>query len=202
MELLGHYGSPFVRRVGVTLHLYGIGFTHRPLGTIADAATLRPLNPLGRIPVLMTNDGPLFDSLFIIDWLDEQAGTRALIPRDGAARRAINQWVALAHGAAEKYVAAYYERERRPRTHVWQPWLDRLEGQVAAALAALDAGVRGPWLMGAAPTHADVTLACAVLAMRGDMAHLAPPGRHPALDGVVARAADWPAFRATEPANP
>src|ERR1700744_2463339 len=111
MELLGYYESPFVRRVGVTLHLYGMPFVHRPLRTMADldATEIRANNPLGRIPALVLDDGGvLIDSPFIIDWLDEQAGERALVPREGPERRQVNRLVALAQGAAEKYVAAYY----------------------------------------------------------------------------------------------
>ena len=198
MELIGSYGSPFVRRVAVTLHLYGMAFTQLPLGTVPDAAAIRAKNPLGRVPALVLDDGEeLIDSLFIIDWMDEQAGARALVPRAGAERRRVNRLTALAQGAAEKYVIAYYELTRRPGTHLWPPWRDWVEGQIAGALAALDAAVAGPWLLGAALTHADIAAACAVLAMRADMPHLAPEGRFPHLDVVVREAAGLPAFAAT-----
>ena len=111
MELLGYYGSPFVRRVGVTLHLYGVAFAHRPLRTMADAADIRTANPLGRIPALVLDDGEvLIDSSCIIDWLDEKAGDQALVPREGAKRRHVLRLLALAQGTTERYVAAYYER--------------------------------------------------------------------------------------------
>jgi len=156
MELIGSYGSPFVRRVAVTLHLYGMAFTQLPLGTVPDAAAIRAKNPLGRVPALVLDDGEvLIDSLFIIDWMDEQAGARALVPRAGAERRRVNR------------------------------------------LTALAAAVAGPWLLGAALTHADIAAACAVLAMRADMPHLAPEGRFPHLDVVVREAAGLPAFAAT-----
>src|SRR5580698_5737685 len=93
MELVGYFSSPFVRRVGVTLHLYGMAFTHRPLRTIAevDAAAIRAANPVGRIPALVLDDGSvLIDSACIIDWLDEAVGpARALMPREGVARRRV-----------------------------------------------------------------------------------------------------------------
>jgi glutathione S-transferase len=105
--------------------------------------------------------------------------------------------VALAQGASEKYVAAYYERHQRPESHVWLPWLERLEGQVASALSALEAAAQRPWLLGEDLTHADVALACGVLAMRADMPHLAPEGRFPRLDAVVRRAEGLAAFAGT-----
>jgi len=198
MELLGYYDSPFVRRVGVTLHLYGMPYTHRSLRTVPDADAIRAVNPLGRIPALVLDDGEvLIDSFCIIDWLDEQAGDRALIPRAGEGRRRVLRLVALAQGATEKYVAAYYERHRRPESHIWQPWLARLEEQVADGLAALEAAVRGPWLLDDALTHADIATACGVLAMRADMPHLAPEGLYPRLDGLVRAAEGLAAFAAT-----
>jgi glutathione S-transferase len=198
MELLGYYESPFVRRVGVTLHLYGVPFVHSPLATGRDAAAIRAANPLGRIPALVLDDGEvLLDSLFIVDWLDEQAGERALVTRDGPGRRRVFRLLALAQGATEKYVAAYYERHRRPETHVWIPWLERLEGQVFAALSALEAVAEGPFLLGERLTHADVATACGILAMRADMPDLAPVGRFSRLDALVQRAEGLAAFAAT-----
>ena len=200
MELLGYYESPFVRRVAVTLQLYGMAFTHRPLATGPDAAAIRAKNPLGRIPALLLDDGEvLLDSVFIVDWLDEQAGERALVPRAGPERRRVLRLVALAQGATEKYVAAYYERHKRPGTHVWPPWLERLEGQVYSALSALEGMVVGPWLLGERLTHADVAVACGILAMRADMPHLAPAGRFSRLDALVRAADEMAAFVATRP---
>jgi glutathione S-transferase len=37
MILIGQYDSPFVRRVGITLRLYGIAFEHRPWSVWGDA---------------------------------------------------------------------------------------------------------------------------------------------------------------------
>lgn len=200
MELIGYFGSPFVRRVAVTLRLQGLDYRHRSWMTVGDAERLRALNPLGRVPALVLDDGEvLIDSLMIIDWIDEQAGERALVPRSGAGRRRVNRLVALGQGVMEKYVAAYYERTRRPETHLWQPWLDWVEGQIAGGLAALESMVEGPWMTGAAISHADVVVACAILAIREDMPSLAPPGRYPALDALTVNAERLPAFVETRP---
>lgn len=199
MQLIGYYESPFARRVGITLMLYGIPFEHRSVST-ADRS-VAALNPLGRIPALVLDDGEtLIDSTMIVDHLDALAGPqRALTPADGAQRRAVNRIVAVALGVCEKYVAAYYEISKRPESHRWGPWLDKLEGQVASGLRWLDAQVKGPRMLGDAITQADVATICAFDAARFDMPHLAPDGAFPKLEALVTSVADVPAFRETRP---
>jgi glutathione S-transferase len=200
MQLIGYYESPFVRRIGVTLMLYGIPFEQRAIAT-PDRATIEPLNPLGRIPALVLDDGEaLIDSTMILDHLDELAGPeRALTPRSGAERRAVNRLVAVALGTCEKYVAAYYEQTKRPESHLWAPWLDRLEAQVQAGLHFLEDAMRGPYLVGNRMTQADVTAICAIDSIRFDMAHVAPKGSYPKLEALVASVANIDAFIETRP---
>ena len=200
MQLIGYNESPFVRRVSITLKLYGIPFEQRAIAT-SDRATIEPLNPLGRIPTLVLDDGEtLIDSTMILDWLDEQVGPeKALTPRSGDERRAVNRLVAVALGVCEKYVAAYYEETKRPGSHRWGPWLDQLEAQVQAGLHFLEEAMRGPYLLGNRMTQADVTTVCAVDTIRFDMAHLAPEGSYPKLDALVASVANVEAFRKTRP---
>ncbi|MEX0809375.1 MAG: glutathione S-transferase family protein [Dongiaceae bacterium] len=203
MQLIGYNESPFVRRIAITLKLYGIPFEQRAVAT-SDRATIEPLNPLGRIPALVLDDGEtLIDSTMILDHLDELAGSdRALTPRSGADRRAVNRLVAVALGTCEKYVAAYYEQTKRPESHVWGPWLDRLEAQVQNGLRYLDGAMRGPYLLGDRMTQADVTAICAIDSIRFDMAHLMPEGAFPKLDALVASVANIEAFRSTSPSAP
>ncbi|MET0575043.1 MAG: glutathione S-transferase N-terminal domain-containing protein, partial [Mesorhizobium sp.] len=41
MILIGQYDSPFVRRVGIALTLYGLPFEQRPWSSFGDAEKLR-----------------------------------------------------------------------------------------------------------------------------------------------------------------
>ena len=198
MILIGSYESPFVRRVAVTMLLYGMTYEHRPYNTFPDRERIRPFNPLGRIPALVLDDGDvLTDSGVILDHLDQLVGPERALTPVGPARRSVNQIVALADGTMDKYVAAYYERNKRPAAFTYQPWLEHLEGQVAAGLAALDANSLTPWLCGEKLTQADVSTAIAIEAIRFDMAHLAPAGRYPTLEALAAQAAKLPAFQQT-----
>src|SRR6202051_2771126 len=106
MILIGHYDSPFVRRVAIALDLYGLPFEHRPWSTFGDADLLASFNPLRRVPTLVLDDDEaLIDSVPILDWLDETVGPeRALIASGGPQRRAALKICGLATGLADKSV--------------------------------------------------------------------------------------------------
>ena len=88
MILIGQYDSPFVRRVGIALRLYGLPFQHKPWSTFSDADKFRALNPLTRVPTLVLEKGDaLTDSHLILDYLDGLvAPEKALYPRTEPAR--------------------------------------------------------------------------------------------------------------------
>ena len=114
MKLLGGYGSPFTRRVAITLHLYELPYEHVP--DVRGNGVIEEFNPLGRIPALILDDGKtLIDSAAILDYLDHRVGPRrCLTPLDGEERAHMVSLLALAVGSTEKGVAMLYEIERRP----------------------------------------------------------------------------------------
>jgi len=74
--------SPFGRKVRIALSL--LGFDHDVRLEGADTGnpqdTLREQNPLGKIPVLVVEDGSTFyDSRVILEYLDERAGGGKII---------------------------------------------------------------------------------------------------------------------------
>src|SRR3954465_7624311 len=74
MILIGQYDSPFVRRVAIALHHYGLPFEHRPWSVWSDAAKIAEHNPLRRVPTLLLEDGSaLLETSAILDCLDELA---------------------------------------------------------------------------------------------------------------------------------
>src|SRR5579864_5561457 len=105
---VGQYDSPFVRRVAVSLRVLGLAYRHDTRSVFADFDAMRSVNPLGRIPSLVLDDGEtLIDSAAILDWLDQSVGpARALVPAAGAARRHALRRIALATGAIDKVGAA------------------------------------------------------------------------------------------------
>ena len=104
MLLIGMFDSPFVRRVAVSLKLLGFEFEHANWSVGKDHAQICRYSPLGRVPVLVLEDGEvLTESSAILDHLDSLVGPeRALVPSRGIARRQVLQLTSLAIGAGEK----------------------------------------------------------------------------------------------------
>jgi glutathione S-transferase len=206
MILVGQYDSPYVRRVAISLHLLGIPFQRDPRSVFADADAMRGINPLGRIPSLILDDGEvLIDSAAILDHLDEQVGAgRALLPARGPDRRRALKIVVMATGAIDKVGACVYERLLRPPERIYQPWIDRCATQLASALDALEATTPvGGWVLGGAgPTQADVTVGCMIGHLHLRMADVLPANtftaeHHPRMTRLSGDLEGLPAFRAT-----
>lgn len=200
MLLIGQYDSPFVRRVAVSLHVYGMPFERRPLSVFGDFDAVSALNPLGKAPALALDDGRmLIDSTFILDHLDRMAGPRlSLTPLSGDERTEVQRHVAVALGLAEKSVEYRTETVRRPAAAVVPERVERIERQVRQALVWLSGeadDARGEWLFGARLTQADVTTGVAVTnLLRKDPELLA--GASDALLALVERLEGLDAFAA------
>lgn len=199
MILVGRNLSPFVRRVAISLRLLGMPFDSKPLSTATDRDAIRTYNPLGRVPALVLDDGEiLIDSTPILDYLDEIAGPdKALIPAAGAPRRHVLRTVAFGLGITEKAVAAFVERTRRPEDKRHAPTLAHYQDQIAAGLAELEKLAASEWLAEGRLTQADITAFTAYGFIRHTLADLAPEGRYPRLEALMARCEALPAFAET-----
>ena len=165
MILYGGFGSPFTRRVGTTLRLYGLDHEHVALrvGIPEQLERLKKLNPLGRVPALETEDGRvLIDSTTILDYLDRLVGPqKSLVPLEGDERTNVLNIIGVATGAVEKSVASYYEagpNAKRPADKVHKPWLDNMYQQTKDGIEAIDRLAKEPWLTGEKITQADVSV--------------------------------------------
>lgn len=168
MRLIGQYDSPFVRRVGIALRLYGMAFEHDPWSVFGDGDRVQALNPLMRVPTLVLDDGfVLTDSHMMLDYLDSLVPA-PLFPRTEPYRHRVLKVAALGTGLAEKAVSLFYEKALHPEpSAVWQA---RCERQIGAVLQALEddrAARPGPWWFGADLTHADIAVACALEFLAG-----------------------------------
>ncbi|CAN1565478.1 Gst Glutathione S-transferase [Rhabdaerophilaceae bacterium] len=163
MILIGQFDSPFVRRVGIALELYGLPYEHRPWSSFGDSDKIRQYNPLTRVPTLVLEDGTaLVDSHMIIDYLDGlMPSTARLFPPSEPMRHKALRIAAFATGLADKVVSLFYEMRLHEAPS--EVWMARCKMQIVTALSILEQEriTRGTgfWfsdVMG----HADIALAC------------------------------------------
>ena len=196
MILIGQYDSPFVRRVGIALRLYGMDFEHRPWSVFGDGEAVRALNPLMRVPTLVLDDGfALIDSHMMLDYLDSLVPLEvALFPRAEPARHRVLKVATLGTGLAEKAVSLFYERQLHDVTSpVWEARCAKQIGSVLDALEADRAGRPGPWWFGQL-SHADIAVACALRFVQDAHPGLLAQNRHPALTKHAALCEQMPVF--------
>lgn len=201
MILVGQYDSPYVRRVAIALHHYGIAFTRNPISVFTDAGQMAAINPLVRIPSLILDDEEvLIDSAAILDHLDEVVGpARALTPRSGLERRRVMQLVAVAAGAIDKAGAQVYERHFHAAGAVNGEWLARCRDQMRGGLAYLEGRLAGEWLVLGRFTQADLTAAALIGYLKLRLSEIDVARDYPRLAALAARCEAMPAFEAARP---
>ncbi|OPA89366.1 glutathione S-transferase [Pseudomonas fluorescens] len=140
MKLIGMLDSPYVRRVAISLDLYGVEFVHEPLSVFRHYPEFAQINPVVKAPTLVLDDGTvLMDSSLILDYLEALApNDKKLLPQAPLARAHDLHLLGLALAACEKSVQIVYEHNLRPAEKLHAPWLDRISGQLLEAYALLD----------------------------------------------------------------
>lgn len=192
MRLIGMMDSPFVRRTAVALTAMELPFRHEPISVFRGFAEFSAINPVVKAPTLVTDDGVvLMDSGLILDYAERIARPGfSLLPADRATLARHQAVSGLALAACEKAVAIVYELNLRPEEKRHAPWLERVGGQLDAALAELETTVAAPraggLLFGPALTRADIDVAVAW----GFMTLMIPDrlGARPALAAFAAAA--------------
>jgi glutathione S-transferase len=192
--------SPYVRRAAISAQMLGIDYVHRSLSVFRNYEEVRAINPLVKVPTLVCDDGEvLVDSTLIIDYFESIAPKgRSLMPADPVARRRVLQLTGIALIAMEKAVQHLYETKHRPKERQHQPWIDRIDQQLAGALQLLAGAVGNGerWLTGAYPTQADISIAVAVRFVREIRPEALPKKELAGLYRFSERAEALPAFLA------
>lgn len=154
--------SPFGRKVKIAAKLLGLynRITVEPSVTNDPADTLRQQNPLGKIPVLILDDGrKIYDSRVICEYLDANADGRSLHPASSTARWEALTLQALADGIVDASILQVYEYRMRPEEKRHPDWVAYQADKVKRALDHLAENV--PDLAGGIHIG-HVALACAL----------------------------------------
>ena len=109
LTLISHALCPYVQRAAIVLDEKGVPFTRRDVDLARKPAWFTAISPLGKTPVLLVGEFPIFESAVICEYLDETMPPR-LHPPAALQRARERAWMefgsALLNGIAGFYNAA------------------------------------------------------------------------------------------------
>lgn len=200
MKLYSSLTSPYGRKVRVVLHEKKIPFQLEVANPWATDSAVPAINPLGKVPVLVLEDGAsVFDSRVIVEYLDHISPVAHLIPAEPKSRMMVRGIEALADGLTDAAVALFLEKKRAPDKQD-ADWLALQTATRDRALTALDTalGQRG-WYLGINMTLADIAAGCALGYLDLRFPELDWRAAHPALARLAARLGERASFRDSVP---
>jgi len=200
MKLIASYTSPYARKVRIALAEKKIEYDFVEESPWAEQTTVPTYNPLGKVPVLLLDDGTtLFDSRVIVEYLDTVSPVSRLIPEPNRQRIVVKRWEALADGICDAAVAVVLE-SKRPARQQNKDWLDRQLRKIDLGLKELgnELGEK-VWCNGEAYSLADIATGCALAYL--DLRHEAIDWRaaYPNLVKLAEKLAKRPSFAETVP---
>jgi len=201
MKLLGSLTSPYVRKVRIVMNEKKLDYRFE-LENVWNADTqIQAYNPLGKVPCLVMEDnGALFDSRVIVEYLDTLSPVSRLIPPTGRDRAVVKCWEAIADGVLDACVAIHLENTKRAEPQRSQEWVDRQTGKIRAALDAMDKSLSDhPFCMGVNYSLADIAVGCALGYLDLRAAALDWRKGHPNLARLYEKLAARPSFVDTAP---
>jgi maleylacetoacetate isomerase len=177
MKLYGFWRSLATYRVKVALALKGVKVDEVSIDLLKGMqhqADYKSVNPQSVVPSLVLDDGgpPLFQSMAIMEWLEEMKPQPPLMPRDPRSRARV-RGIALisaadAHPLVVPRIRVYLEKELKLDEPTRNKWLMHWSLE---ALKAIEVHLKekdtGRFVHGDAPTIADICLAGQVIGATG-----------------------------------
>jgi glutathione S-transferase len=185
MKLYWSSRSPFVRKVMIFAHECGLAGRIECVRTLVSMsrpnADLLPVNPTGKIPTLVLDDGSaLYDSTVICEYLDSLHTGPRLFPESGPARWTALRRHALGNNLTDNLML-WRNEILRPQLQQSPETLAAFEMKVRNAVAALDQ--EAPALAAGAITIGHVAIGCALGYIDFRFAHLGWRAGHDRIAG-------------------
>ena len=195
MKLIASLTSPYARKIRIVLAEKAL-----PFELVQDSpweATTRvpEHNPLGKIPVLVADDGEVFfDSPVVAAYLETLGGALKLVPDAPLAAVRVRQTEALADGLCDAAVTIRLE-SMRPAEVRDEANIARQTGKVLRALDALEARLgSAAWFNGDTMQLGDIAVGVALGYVDFRLAELDWRATRPTLAAFAARMHARPSF--------
>jgi len=138
LTLISHLLCPYVQRAAIVLAEKNAAFTRRYVDLSAKPDWFLAVSPLGKTPVLLVGDEPVFESAVICEYLDE-TGMPRLHPQDALQRARHRGWMEFGSSILNT-IAGFYAA---PDARVLQARRQELQAKFAQLEQALPDG--GPY---------------------------------------------------------
>lgn len=163
MKLIGTLSSPYVRKVRIVLAEKKIEYDFEIDSPLSPNSKVPLVNPLGKIPVLILDDGTsLFDSRVIVEYIDKVSPNNKLLPTPNRERTEVNRWEALGDGLLDAATTVVHE-SRRPKKEQSATWITRQREKITRTLAFMSGELgEQPLCMGTHFSLADIAVGTAL----------------------------------------
>jgi glutathione S-transferase len=163
LKLIASQTSPYARKVRIALAEKKIEYQIVETSAWEDGNPVHAYNPLGKLPVLILDDGThLYDSRVIVEYIDLVSPVSRLIPEPARQRIAVKKWEALADGVCDATAAIVVEH-RRPKKLQSGEWIERQRRKIDEGVAELARELGDKtWCYGEAWSLADIATGCAL----------------------------------------
>lgn len=200
MKLVTSLTSPYGRKVRVVLAEKKVSFQLQVENPWLPDSPVPGINPLGKVPVLVLEDGvSVFDSRVIVEYLDHLTPVAHLIPGEPKSRMMVRGVEALADGVADAAVAVFLEK-KRPTDKQSTDWLTLQEKTLFRGLEALSEALgEKPWFLGNTMTLADIACGCMLGYLGLRFPEIAWGSAHPNLAKLYDKLMTRPSFRESVP---
>jgi glutathione S-transferase len=151
LTLISHALCPYVQRAAIVLAEKGLPFERREVDLSNKPEWFRAVSPLGKTPVLLVGEAPIFESAVICEYLDEIAAPR-LHPADALERARHRAWVEFGSQLLATIGGLYSAPDEAA--------LEAHRAELAQRFAQLEAVLgEGPYYAGAAFSIVDAAFA-------------------------------------------
>jgi glutathione S-transferase len=139
MKLLGSPGSPYVRKVRIVLAEKRVHYEYVIGRPSAPDSRIHEFNPLGKIPVLVRDDGStIYDSVVIVEYIEGLVAEPVLIPASFEDRIQVKRWEALGDGIADATVAVSHDLREPETQRKLAEWYVKQRLKIQRGLASME----------------------------------------------------------------
>ncbi len=161
MILFTHNTSPFGRLVILAAHVLDImsDIELRDVNSRDENDEIRKINPLGKMPALVSGKNTYYDSRVILEYMNFIAIGKKIFPSDCEEKLIVQTELSRAIGMMDAAVLIVYERRLRPEDKVVESIIEYQRDKIVRCLEQIN-NINARYEHEECPNAAEIGLAC------------------------------------------